>query len=128
MDKTYSYRNGDKATILTIFRPVKFFPVIAMDKFGYITTHTADGKSDNPDLNLIEDNRYKDFKINDPVLVKMNDTKVWYRRHFAGADVNGKPKTFVSGFTDWTSKEGFTTTWDKCIRPSDVNPDEPIQS
>lgn len=59
-----------------------------------------------------------DFKIDEPVRVRMKGDATWTRRHFAGWNSKGEPLTFYGGSTSW-SAEGNTSRWDECRRPTE---------
>ena len=49
---------------------------------------------------------YEDFKIDEPVMVKLFEGKVWEKRYFAGVDQGGRPRTWSDGKTKWSAR-GF---------------------
>lgn len=67
---------------------------------------------------LVEVNPYRDFVIDEPVVVS-DDGKNWLRRHFAGVDREGNPLAWRGGFTEWTSEDLGKTSWKYCRRPTE---------
>jgi len=120
MSKKYRYRNGESARILCIDGNNCKYPVVSMDKNGYLFTHTEEGlfakQGRDHHYDLVEDMPYADFQIDDPVMVKDKYHIKWKKRYFAGVDDNGKPLTWNAGTTSWTAE--LKITWDECRRPT----------
>jgi hypothetical protein len=99
-------------------------PVIVLCSDGSIIRTYADGKvnasGEESPYDLIEVSEWEDFKIDEPVMVKLDSHMEWCKRYYAGADdKSGKPTTFIHGATSWTN-EGFTPVgWDYCRRPTE---------
>ena len=73
MNKTYRYRNGELATILTTNRQNDFgWNVISMNEYGEVLFHKADGREsrdgDDP-YGLVEVTPYEHFNMGDIVEV-----------------------------------------------------------
>ena len=122
MDKKYRTKEGNPVRILCVDRINSTYPVTALvleNKNEYFRAYTEDGKHnvsrENHYLNLVEVNEYDDFKIDEPVMMRMKNGANWHRRHFAGVD-NGKPKAWSNECTSWTSN--ISCVWDRCRRPT----------
>ena len=65
---------------------------------------------------------YRDFKIDEPVMVRHKDENQWTKRHFAGVTSHGRPMTWTYGGTSW-SKEHKSPydkdVWGECRRPTE---------
>jgi hypothetical protein len=59
-------------------------------------------------------NPYKNFKIDDKVLVWDGGSEAKFKGYFAGVSVNGKPMIFDLGCTSWTSDGNMPVEWDNC--------------
>ena len=127
MDKKYRYRNGGRATILTVNRPTSMsMYVVSMDEKGHLHTHTKAGHfypgnyTNNDQRDLIEIVPYADFKIDDPVMVREDPTDKWTKRHFAGIAKNGLPLAFMDGFSKFTNTNIFNPVeWKECRHPTE---------
>ena len=62
--------------------------------------------------------KYKDYKIDDPVLVYDDYDDIKYRAYFAGVNENNKPTTFPHGTTSWTTISNEVISWKYCMRVS----------
>ena len=95
MGKKYRLRKGLKATILTTSRKDAIgYTVISIDEEGTIRPHKADGHClYGPDWDLIEENPYADFKVDD-IVITPNGTL----RYFA-CEIGGKPYCWDFGAT-----------------------------
>lgn len=65
-----------------------------------------------------EPDPYKDFVIDEPVMVKDKCIPIWIPRYFAGVTSGGKPLTYYGGCTSWTAR-GEIKSWDECRRPTE---------
>lgn len=126
MDKKYTTRNGWPVRILCVDKHHPSYTVV-----GLITNNqgeetmvcwTPDGKYmlgyREHAYDLVEVTPYADFKIDEPVMARAFPGGLWFRRHFAGVTENGKPKTWDSGRTLFSSKGDFAV-WDECRRPTE---------
>ena len=121
MDKKYRTKEGDNVRIVCV-DVNNNYPILGllMDSNGFEITQTYDpngqyysGISGVKDL--VEVNEYEDFKIDEPVMMRMKNGVKWHERHFAGVD-NGKPMAWANGETSWSSHT--TCAWDRCRRPT----------
>lgn len=118
--KSYMTRDG---------RPVRIFATDRADASGYtvvgvimcdgqeeLSEWQADGSyfkhNENGEVakDLVEMPPYGTFKIDDPIMVRYANDNKWYRRYFAGVDLNGYPIVWANGTTSWTSG-GYTNSW-----------------
>lgn len=121
--KKYRTRSGRPARVICTDIKDTRRPVIAAitccNDYEEVHAFTARGtfyQSDKThDYDLIEVDPYEDFKTDDPVLVRDEEDGEWEKRHFSHSK-NGKPYTFMSGCTSWTSSGG-TVTWNYCKGP-----------
>ena len=90
--------------------------------FGYTAEFNiyADGASSLKDLVLVTE--WDDFKVDDPVMVRDSEGS-WKKSYFKKVNEDGKPCTFYSGHTRWSSSTpgGYTGTrsWDECRKPTE---------
>lgn len=129
LNKKYRTVGGDKVEIFKIDL-VAQYPVLAVitrqNGTQATMTYTEDGFMHTClhycDDNLVEILPYEDFKIDEPVMVRVNNTSCWHRRYFAGVAPNGKAKTWDMGRTSWTvdaiGDDFITSTWPQCRRPT----------
>lgn len=62
---------------------------------------------------------WDDFEIDEPVMVSLGDSEMWYRRYFAGVTDDGYPLTFEDGRTSWTTDSSERIEWKRCRRPTE---------
>lgn len=120
MDKKYRTRSGITIRrVLCTDGAASYYPVVAETVEGRIVQYDTRGNAAGGaySLDLIEVSPYEDFKIDDPVMVKVNSCAGWYRRYFAGIAPDGKPMAFVSGCDSWTSHK-VVERWDECRKPT----------
>jgi len=121
MSKKYHYRNGRPAQVLCIDRDHPEYPVVSMTEDGTLITHDVEGyvwdKDHKEMYDLIEDNPYASFQIDEPVMVRDDCDSAWTKRHFAGVDSEGRPMTWACGMTSWTASNN-KTMWKECRRPT----------
>lgn len=132
LNKKYRTIGGDKVEIFKIDM-VAQYPVLAVITRQSGTqatmTYTEDGfihtSQHYCNDNLIEIPPYEDFKIDEPVMVRANNTSCWQRRHFAGVAPNGKAKIWDGGRTTWTAEANgligddfIWSAWSQCRRPT----------
>lgn len=114
MDKNYKTRAGHPVRIFCIDaalglpRHQSIVGLIMIEPNREIVgLWLADGRFDveNPhhDFDLKEVTPWDDFKINDPVIAKVNFYPA-FKAHFAGV-VDGRPMVFHNGCTNWTSDD-----------------------
>ena len=60
---------------------------------------------------------WDDFEIDAPVMVRRAETG-WERRHFAGVGKDGRPMTWESGRTSFTTEDP-PISWYECRRPTE---------
>ena len=67
---------------------------------------------------IIDGNRYEDFKIDDKVIVWDDGATIEekFNRHFAGISEDGKPMAFRNGKTSFTNDGEKYIIWDYCER------------
>ena len=67
-----------------------------------------------------EANPYKDFKIDEPVMVRNADNiwNPWRPHHFAGVNEKGEALAWRGGCTSWTAV-GESEQWDECRKPTE---------
>jgi hypothetical protein len=84
-----------------------------------LVRHSWELRSDSlSELDLIEVSPYDDFKIDDPVMVRINSNSTrWERRYFAGVSTDGLPMAFNEGATSWSAQDR-STIWCECRRPT----------
>jgi hypothetical protein len=118
MDKKYKTAYGEPVRILCVDGPDTNFPVIGINVYG-IYTWDIHGVSryENSNLELIEVSEWDDFKIDDKVIVSMNNENC-HKRYFAGVSLTGHPMTFAEGTTSWTSKSA-PVIWNLCRKPTE---------
>jgi hypothetical protein len=110
MSKEYRTLDNHVVRVLCVdFAMDTTTPVLALIKHddGTETLHsyTAEGKHIHlSDYNLVEYNPLYEFKLDDPIMVRMHENDQWLYRHFAGIK-EGKPTTFDNGRTSFTNKE-----------------------
>jgi len=66
-------------------------------------------------IERVED--YRDYQIDEPVMVRDCDTNDWIPRYFAGLNDGGFPTAWDSGATKW-SAYGERSAWLQCRRPT----------
>ena len=64
--------------------------------------------------NLVEANAYADFEVDAKVIVWSTSQSTRYRRYFAGISPEGKPMTWGSGTTSFSSDPDDKITWEYC--------------
>lgn len=124
MDKKYRTRDGLPVRILCLDMKDPDYPVVGLAESpnGYelMCCFTPEGRfsicDSEHDRDLIEVSPYEDFKIDEPVMVR--DGNGWERRHFAGVHSNGKPMTWIDGYTSFTSGNSRACAWHECRRPT----------
>jgi hypothetical protein len=110
MSKEYKTTSGLPVRIICIdVDTPDNYPVLALIKPKYggeiLYSYTAQGSHPiNREFDLIEYNPLHEFKLDDPIMVRMHDNDQWLYRHFAGIK-EGKPTTFDNGRTSFTNKE-----------------------
>lgn len=128
LDGKYKTRDGKEARILWVdFKHPDNLCVIAVikesDNQELLHSYTINGYYRPDEVESIKDlipvNPYKDFKIDEPVLVSNYlDVNDWQKRHFAGISEDGKPLAFTNGKTSWTAKSinevNTVTEWNFC--------------
>lgn len=121
MDKKYRTRSGIKIRrVLCVDRNHPDWPVLYEAENGALIACTASGqclKDFDGDYDLIEILPYEDFKIDDPVMVKLHHQFAWGKRYFAGVNKDGQPLAFQNGRTSWSSGEQ-RDVWDECRKPT----------
>jgi hypothetical protein len=107
MSKEYRTKNNYEVRVLCVDRQ-ESFPVIALVNIcgkDVIKEYTEEGvNKDYDQFNLVEYNPLYEFKLDDPIMVRMHDNDQWLYRHFAGIK-EGKPTTFDNGRTSFTNNE-----------------------
>ena len=123
MKKEYETQDGNRVKLFTkeIFNGETFYyGLIYLENSAPLTARfDKNGESYNSITIIKEVNKYKDYKIDDPVLVyddydDFDDIK--YRAYFAGVNENNKPTTFPHGTTSWTTISNEVVTWNYCMR------------
>jgi len=121
--KKYRLADGRKVRVVCTDRRDNNFPLVVLvgnkDK-EMVVTCTADGfyrisKVDHP-LNLIEVTEWDDFKVDEPVMVRSNESADWLKRYFAGISSEGLPMAWNEGCTSWSAKG--KTACGYCRRPT----------
>lgn len=99
---------------------------------GYVDSTTCDlngivySGSRESEYDLIEVSPYADFKIDDKVLVRNENTASWKKRYFAGVSADGNPLTFNDGATSWSHDvknyiKNSIIEWNECIKYEEDN-------
>ena len=122
MGKKYRTCDGQPARVICVdAKGVQ--PIVALVEIDSETEinirATLDGeflKGAENNLDLIEVGPYDDFKIDEPVMVCNGVERRWIRRYFAGVAPDGRPMTWNSGATSWTTDSRMP--WDECRRPA----------
>ncbi len=131
MNKQYTYHKGGVARVLCIDGPDIQYPVITVTTCGKVISHTKTGQYTSVTFgsvyDLIEVSPYKNFKIDDKVIVwdgssDLEDQDIRInKRHFAGISSGGRPLAFVGGRTSYTAIKGIVSiSWDNCILANDM--------
>ena len=122
MDKRYKTRDGRSVRIICTDMKGGEHCVVALVQEGEcedIGRYTAEGlfwsSNEESRHDLIEVSPYEDWKVDDLIVVKNNNSDSWEYRHFAGT-VNGVPCAWDSGRTSYTSG-GYYTLWDEARKP-----------
>lgn len=122
MDKKYRCRDGVPVTVLAVGLNAHGSVVAVRHNTNsdVVIMLSSDGRwadnYDNP-MDLIELSPYDDFKIDDKVMVSL-DADVWFKRHFAGVDIDGTPTAFEDGSTSWSRLRYEIIHWKYCRRPT----------
>ena len=119
MDKKYTL-DGKPFTVLTVTKP-GFFPVLGYSSQGVAHEFTEEGVSFSF-CPLVEISPYADFVIDEPVMVRDNESLNcksldWNKRNFAGVSMEGIARAWDAGYTKWTSG-GLMCSWEQCRRPT----------
>ena len=118
MDKVYKTKSGLPVRVICVDMATNDgYPVLALIErehgTEYLHPYTLDGRYYvKSDYDLVEYNPLNDFKLDDPIMVRLRIADSWVYRHFAGIE-NGKPTTFINGLTSFSNKEQNcpATTW-----------------
>ena len=62
-----------------------------------------------------------DLKIDDPVMVRLDDNEKWVRRHFAGWSESGVILVWVNGYTSFTINTSTTFPQYRLPTPEELN-------
>ena len=122
LNKTYKDGLGRDVRIICVdFNDQHPIIGIVSGDFGdFIACFTADGRyvlEESSANYLILPEDFTKFAIDEPVMVRVNDSGYWVRRYFAGVTEQGKPTTYSNGQTKWTS-ETPRLVWKQCRRPT----------
>ena len=116
MDKVYKTKSGLPVRVICV-DAITSCPVLALIKqtqdAEQLHSYAPDGQHYyKSDYDLVEYNPLNDFKLDDPIMVRLRIADPWVYRHFAGIE-NGKPTTFINGLTSFSNKEKNcpATTW-----------------
>ena len=111
IDKTYTTRSRIKVILYAVYPDQAVYPVhgALVYKDGEIQCQTwnltgsySEGSTSNS-LDLVEVSPYKDWKIDDKVIVwNLEDGEV-FRRYFAGISHDGHIQVFKGGVTSWSN-------------------------
>lgn len=124
MNKKYRTKSGSNVTLLSINAPLNgSFKIVGVAdnvirRWNHLGTSVWDAE-----FNLVEVSEYEDFKIDDPVMVRDDESEEWTCRHFAGVDSNGLALTWGYGTTSWTIEDELgslseTVNWLQCRKPT----------
>lgn len=119
INKTYRTKEGHSTRILCVDAEGNY-PVVALIKTSsgeQPMSFTEDGKAELYDTNpfLIEVNPFEDYKVDEPVMVRANESTSWRKRHFAIYH-NGDAYCWEEGCTSWTTSG--TVNWKYCRKPT----------
>ncbi len=117
---THITASGLLARIVCTDRDFVGYPVVALVKMetGETIAHLKADLTlpDLPAYNLTPLPPYHDFKIDEPVMVRVKGDTVWLRRYFSSVD-NGRATAWNGGGTKWSSNAN-AVSWDECRRPT----------
>ena len=122
--KTYLTNDGKKFKCIYQIKGEQgdSFSFVRLDDYGneYPYNFCSDDEGEfGPLLYLVREYLpYEDFKIDEPVMVRDEDSEIWNRRYFAGVSDCGKPMTYPHGITWWTSNFCVTNVWNQCMKPT----------
>lgn len=74
--------------------------ILDFDEYGCYGG-TGGKNAPTTDIDLILS--FRDFKIDEPVMVRMMNNDRWVKRHFAGVNAAGNPIVFCDGCTSWST-------------------------
>lgn len=117
MDKTYTSFGKPVRILCTDANGA--YPVVALHDSGIAMNYCADGTQPTSAMyNLVEVSPFADFKVDEPVMVRDNNSEQWYRKLFVGVS---KLTGFVeaSDYCAWI-RQGSTplSVWYQCRRPT----------
>lgn len=129
MDKKYTTRDGRPVRILAVdFDDCPYTVVAAVTGtyengttgeilYTYLPTGEINLNKEESPLDLVEAMPFADFKLDEPVMVRMAGDADWTSRHFACANTFGtKAMCWCDGGTSWTAVN--SAVWDECRRPT----------
>lgn len=118
--KKYIQRDGTPIHLLTVTGKDPNYPVVGELENGKLRKWTQEGfllmNHESHLWDLIEDYPYRDFQIDDLVMVS-DFGNTWTKRHFAGINKYGKPMTFSNGTSSWTTCSQ-NVAWNYCRKPT----------
>lgn len=122
LNKVYKDRRGNDVRIICVDRQddTPIVGLLMMEDVEYLACYTAGGQyiPDEPSANdLILPEDYSTYKIDEPVMVRINDESTWFRAYFAGVQ-DGKPTAWANGVTSWTRLNKPAIAWNQCRRPT----------
>jgi len=118
--KTYITRDGHKVRIICTDRNDSDYPVIGLiyvNNREEVVVFTREGEpllsNEKHEYDLVEEyNIWHDVEVDTPVLVKLDVTGEWVKRHFAKYE-DGKVYTWNHGRTSWTTgNEDDICSWE----------------
>ena len=117
LGKIYKDCEGNGVRIICVDRKGDW-PVVGLINDEVVRCYNENGVERFSNYNLIIQEDYSMYKIDEPVMVREGDTSTWNKRHFAGVR-NGKPCTWYCGNTSWSHcDEGDAIPWSQCRRPT----------
>ena len=128
LKKKYQTKYGLEVVLYEIVENVvfgRYFSIAHAGRWLPCTWYADTGRSVGGyfDYDLVEVNPYKDFVIDEPVMVS-NNGEIWNRRHFAGVDKRGNSLAWAKGNTLWGYSKiqlnrNNRISWKYCRRPTE---------
>ena len=120
MNKKYRTKSGSDVTLLSINAPLNgAYKIVGVVNNGLFRWSHTGSCSSGAMFDLVEVSEYEDFKIDDPVMVRDDDTEEWVRRHFAGVTNEGVALCWYGASTSWTvDADEEKITWWQCRKPT----------
>lgn len=121
MDKKYMTKSGLPVRILCIDGKIAVYSVVAlvsdamtMERVVIYTQQGHHCEGVESEWDLVEVSPYDNFQMDDKVLVRGNDSDIWFPRHFSHVDEYGYPWAFQNGATSWSNEGIPPIRWNQC--------------